>query len=120
MQTIFLDSRQFPVEAMATFKAQVERILRTGIVRTQEKKNVRFKLDDAILGCLAALSPKAHDEELEDLFCFILESFQFTGVPVGYDEQDEDQVSLLTFYLLVRSLMPIYHSHRSSVTFEPF
>ncbi|KAI5475793.1 cysteine-type endopeptidase, separase [Pseudohyphozyma bogoriensis] len=91
-KSVFLDSRRFSPEVMAEFKAKVEKILKRGIVRSQDKKVVRFKLDDSILSCLAALPPSARDEDLEDLYYFVMESFQFTGVPVSYDETDVDQV----------------------------
>lgn len=70
----------------------MERIVKRSITRSTTAKSARLKLDDSILNCLSALPPSCRDEDLEDLFYFIMESFQFTGVPVAYDEIDVDQV----------------------------
>lgn len=79
---------------MTTFKARIERTLRRMMVRAaQDKKGGRLKLDESILECLAALPPTSRDEDFEDLYYFMIESFQFSGVPVACDETDVDQVS---------------------------
>jgi len=57
-----------------------------------DKRSTRFKLDDSIVECLAALPSSAREEDLEDLFYFMAESFQFSGVPLACDETDVDQV----------------------------
>lgn len=94
LQSIFCDARHISSEAFATFKSRIERILKRSIVRAaQDKKAAKFKLDDTILECMAALPPTSREEDLEDLFFFMMESFQFTGVPVACDETDVDQVS---------------------------
>ncbi|KAJ7632765.1 cysteine peptidase C50 [Roridomyces roridus] len=49
-------------------------------------------LDDVLLECFSTLSPKCRDEELEDLVFFILDLYQFHGVPVAIAEVDIDQV----------------------------
>ena len=49
-------------------------------------------LDDATIECFSTLSPKCRDEELEDLVYFILDLYQFHGVPVAIAEVDIDQV----------------------------
>ena len=49
-------------------------------------------LDDAMIECFSTLSPKCRDEELEDLVYFILDLYQFHGVPVAIAEVDIDQV----------------------------
>lgn len=94
-QSIFCDARaSISPEAMATFKSRVERIIKRSITRAaQDRKASRFKLDDSILACLSALPPNSREEDLEDLYYFMMESFQFSGVPVACDETDVDQVS---------------------------
>jgi separase len=42
--------------------------------------------------CFSSLSPKCQDEELEDLVYFVLDLYQFHGVPVAISEVDVDQV----------------------------
>ncbi|KAJ7087888.1 peptidase family C50-domain-containing protein [Mycena epipterygia] len=52
----------------------------------------KVALDDVLLECFSTLSPKCRDEELEDLVFFILDLYQFHGVPVAIAEVDIDQV----------------------------
>jgi len=49
-------------------------------------------LDDAMIECFSTLSAKCRDEELEDLVYFVLDLYQFHGVPVAIAEVDIDQV----------------------------
>ena len=59
----------------------------------QEKKpKSRIGLDDGLLECFSTLPPDCRDEELEDLVYFILDLYQFHGVPVAISEVDMDQV----------------------------
>jgi len=52
----------------------------------------QFSLEEAIVRCFSALSPKCRDEELEDVVYFVLDLYQFHGVPVAIAEIDIDQV----------------------------
>ncbi|KAJ6502399.1 cysteine peptidase C50 [Mycena sanguinolenta] len=54
----------------------------------------KVALDDVLLECFSTLSPKCRDEELEDLVFFILDLYQFHGVPVAIAEVDLVQVSV--------------------------
>ncbi|SCZ93128.1 BZ3500_MvSof-1268-A1-R1_Chr6-2g08479 [Microbotryum saponariae] len=91
---IFSDTQDFGADALNTFKGRIERIVKRSLIRAtpNDKRAARFQLDDGIIKCIAALSPKARDEDLEDLYHFIMESFQLSGVPVACDEMDVDQV----------------------------
>ncbi|SCV67820.1 BQ2448_5431 [Microbotryum intermedium] len=91
---IFSGAQDISADALNTFKGQIERIVKRSLIRAtpNDKRAARFKLDDGIVECFAALSPKARDEDLEDLYHFIMESFQLSGVPVACDEMDVDQV----------------------------
>ena len=92
-QAVFCDARQADAEAFVAFKARIERILKRSMSRAAgDKRSTRFKLDDSIVECLAALPSSAREEDLEDLFYFMAESFQFSGVPLACDETDVDQV----------------------------
>ena len=53
-----------------------------------------MKLDDGLVECIASLSPKCRDEELEDLIYFILDLYQFHGFHVALSEIDIDQVAV--------------------------
>lgn len=55
---------------------------------------MKLRLDDVLLGCFSSLSPKCRDEELEDLVYFILDLYQFHGVPIAISEVDMDQVTV--------------------------
>ncbi|KAJ3501675.1 hypothetical protein NLJ89_g9230 [Agrocybe chaxingu] len=52
----------------------------------------QFTLDDAMVKRFSTLSPKCRDEELEDLIYFVLDLYQFHGVPIAIAEVDIDQV----------------------------
>ncbi|GAA5849620.1 hypothetical protein JCM8547_000513 [Rhodosporidiobolus lusitaniae] len=92
-KSVLCDARQAPPEGFAAFKARFERILRRSMSRAaNDKKAARFRLDDAIVECLAALPATSREEDLEDLFYYAAESFHFSGVPLAHDETDVDQV----------------------------
>lgn len=52
----------------------------------------QFRLDAAFIECFSTLSPKCRDEELEDIVYFVLDLYQYHGVPVAISEVDIDQV----------------------------
>lgn len=52
----------------------------------------QFTFDDSIVKCFSTLSPKCRGEELEDFVYFVLDLYQFHGVPVAIAEVDIDQV----------------------------
>ncbi|BGP15795.1 separin protein [Rhodosporidiobolus nylandii] len=92
-KSIFYDARKAAIEDFAGFKSRLERILKRSMVRAAgDKKTARFKLDDAVVECLAALPSTSREEDLEDLFYYAAESFHFSGVPLAHDETDVDQV----------------------------
>ncbi|GAA5874618.1 hypothetical protein JCM3774_004663 [Rhodotorula dairenensis] len=92
-KSILCDARTHAADAFATFKARIERVLKRSMARAAgDRRTARFKVDDAILECLAALPATSREEDLEDLFYFMAESFQFNGVPLACDETDVDQV----------------------------
>ncbi|KAK4048368.1 separin protein [Microbotryomycetes sp. JL221] len=85
----------FDDTAFDTFAAQIDTILKRSIVRAaQDKRSSRFKVNQDILKALAALSPTARDEDFEDLYHFVMESFQLCGIPAACDEADVDQIVL--------------------------
>lgn len=92
-QSILCDARTHGADAFATFKARIERVLKRSMARAAgDRRTARFKVDDAVLECLAALPATSREEDLEDLFYFMAESFQYSGVPLACDETDVDQV----------------------------
>lgn len=54
----------------------------------------QVRLDDTLLRCFSTLSPKCRDEELEDLIYFLLDLYQFHGVPIPISEVDITQMVL--------------------------
>ena len=62
------------------------------LVFQDKKPKMRVALDDGLLECFSTLSPSCRDEELEDLVYFILDLYQFHGIPVAISEVDMDQV----------------------------
>lgn len=67
-----------------------------------------FSLDDTMVNCFSTLSPKCRDEELEDLVYFVLDLYQFHGVPVAIAEVDIDQL-----VVDLRTVLEEYSSKRS-------
>ncbi|KAG6920238.1 hypothetical protein DXG01_005007 [Tephrocybe rancida] len=60
--------------------------------QSQSPAPSQVTFDDTLLKCFSTLSPKCQDEELEDLVYFILDLYQFHGVPVAIAEVDIFQV----------------------------
>ncbi|KAF9552923.1 hypothetical protein CPC08DRAFT_822591 [Agrocybe pediades] len=58
----------------------------------QPNSPTQFSIDDTLIERFSTLSPKSRDEELEDLVYFVLDLYQFHGVPVAIAEVDIDQV----------------------------
>lgn len=71
------------------------------------KKGNTAQLNNALLECFATLSSKCRDEEIEDLVYFILDIYQFHGVPVALAELDIDQVSRIPDSRLHADLLSI-------------
>ncbi|GAA5982183.1 hypothetical protein JCM10908_004771 [Rhodotorula pacifica] len=92
-KSVLCDAREHGAEAFASFKARIEKVLKRSMARAAgDRRTARFKVDDAVLQCLAALPATSREEDLEDLFYFMAESFQYSGVPLACDETDVDQV----------------------------
>lgn len=54
----------------------------------------QLTFDDNLIRCFASLSPKAPDEEVEDLIYFVLDLYQFHGISVAIAEVDTIQAVL--------------------------
>lgn len=61
-------------------------------VASESETPNRVTMDDALVECFSTLSPQCRDEELEDLVYFMLDLYQFYGVPVAVAEIDVTQV----------------------------
>lgn len=94
-QTILSPKLGLTKSALTTFRNRLERVFTSALTSgaSELKKGARVHLDDALLECFAGLSSKCKDEEAEDLVYFILDIYQFHGVPVALAELDIDQVS---------------------------
>ncbi|KAJ8693527.1 separin protein [Pleurotus ostreatus] len=105
-KTILNQNPRLGSDDLKALGMQFERIFQTGL-HLQDKTKPRskgkkqkasakpahhFTIDDALLECFSTLSPKCRDEELEDLVYFILDLYQFHGVPVATAEVDVTQV----------------------------
>lgn len=80
---------------LADFRKRLEKIFQAALSGSNVRGNSdlsKVHVDDALLECFATLSPKCKDEEVEDLVYFILDIYQFHGVPVALSELDIDQV----------------------------
>jgi separase len=77
------------------FRGKIEKVFNLALFGSahDSKKHGKVHLSDALLECFATLSSKSRDEEIEDFIYFILDIYQFHGVPVAVSELDLDQVS---------------------------
>ncbi|THV00746.1 hypothetical protein K435DRAFT_963900 [Dendrothele bispora CBS 962.96] len=108
-KTILSKNPRLSPESINTLRIQFDRVFQRGL-HLQDKKTKeraighkkipsesinmpnRVTLDDSLVECFSALSPACRDEELEDLVYFMLDLYQFHGVPVAIAEIDIDQV----------------------------
>ncbi|KAG5644204.1 hypothetical protein DXG03_008867 [Asterophora parasitica] len=97
-------------DLISDLRTQFEKVFHRGLYVQDKKSKVRpgthkksasqsqnlgpsqVTFDDALLECFSTLSPKCRDEELEDLVYFVLDLYQFHGVPVAIAEVDVIQV----------------------------
>lgn len=88
---------RFSKADLSNFSDSLDKIFRAALLggRNSKTKGYATKphLDDALLESFASLSSKCKEEEIEDLVYFILDIYQFHGVPVALSELDIDQVS---------------------------
>ncbi|KIK92250.1 hypothetical protein PAXRUDRAFT_830139 [Paxillus rubicundulus Ve08.2h10] len=92
-KTILSPPTTISSEVINDLRTRLENVFK-GSLPPQKKKKSKLRLDDALLTCFSSLSPKCRDEELEDLVYFILDLYQFHGVPVAISEVDVDQVTI--------------------------
>jgi separase len=82
-------------ERLQLFRGKIEKVFNLALFGSahDSKKHGKVHLSDALLECFATLSSKSRDEEIEDFVYFILDIYQFHGVPVAVAELDLDQVN---------------------------
>ncbi|WVR04981.1 hypothetical protein IAU60_001993 [Kwoniella sp. DSM 27419] len=88
--------------ALADFRERLERIFDLALSSTSggatkprnKDASAQVLLEGPLLECFARLSSKAKDEEIEDLVYFILDVYQFHGIPVALSELDIDQIAI--------------------------
>lgn len=82
------------MDALDAFRLKIEKIFAEALGGSGNdvKKGSQSPLGDALLKNFATLSSKSREEEIEDLVWFILDLYQFHGVPVAPAELDIDQV----------------------------
>lgn len=86
--------QDIPADVITDLRTRLDKIFKRSLQSQDRKKKAsrKIRLDDNLLACFSTLSPKCRDEELEDLAYFILDLYQFHGVPVAIAEVDVDQV----------------------------
>ncbi|KAH7913084.1 peptidase family C50-domain-containing protein [Hygrophoropsis aurantiaca] len=93
-KTILSQPVTAPAELITDLRARIDKVFKRSLPPQDRKQKAKLRLDDSILECFSSLSPKCRDEELEDLVYFILDLYQFHGVPVVISEVDVDQVTI--------------------------
>ncbi|KAL6306065.1 peptidase family C50-domain-containing protein [Sparassis latifolia] len=91
-KTILSQSMNMTPDDIATLRTRLDKVFERSLVLQDKKQKTRVRLDDALTECFAELPPHCRDEELEDLVYFVLDLYQFHGVPVAIAEVDVDQV----------------------------
>ncbi|EMD38775.1 hypothetical protein CERSUDRAFT_92811 [Gelatoporia subvermispora B] len=91
-KTILGPPRAIPTADLTTLRSRISDIFERNLHTKDRKQKARVKLDDALLDCISALNVSCRDEELEDLVYFILDLYQFHGVPIATAEVDIDHV----------------------------
>ncbi|KZT09299.1 uncharacterized protein LAESUDRAFT_696004 [Laetiporus sulphureus 93-53] len=81
-----------PAEDIASLRTRIDQVLATCLISKGRKQQAHIQLNDALLKCFSALPVDCPDEELEDLIYFVLDLYQFHGVPVAIAEVDIDHV----------------------------
>ncbi|KIJ59919.1 hypothetical protein HYDPIDRAFT_32659 [Hydnomerulius pinastri MD-312] len=92
-KTVLSPPTTYSPEVINDLRSRLEKVFMRSLP-PQDKKKSKLRLDDALLTCFSSLSPKCRDEELEDLVYFVLDLYQFHGVPVAISEVDVDQVTV--------------------------
>lgn len=91
-QTILSHPMITPPDILADLRARLDKIFKRSLHSQERKQKIKIRLDENLLCCFSTLSPKCRDEELEDMAYFILDLYQFHGIPVAISEVDVDQV----------------------------
>ncbi|KZS96281.1 hypothetical protein SISNIDRAFT_438021 [Sistotremastrum niveocremeum HHB9708] len=78
-------------KALTDLRNRLETVVEPALQPDKKIKTLP-RLDDDLLECISTLSPQCRDEELEDLVYFILDLYQFHGIPVALHEVDVDQM----------------------------
>ncbi|KAL7283883.1 hypothetical protein ACG7TL_001154 [Trametes sanguinea] len=92
VQTIFTPTPDILPDDLAALRTRLDAVFKGSLVFQEKKPKSRIGLDDGLLECFSTLPPTCRDEELEDLAYFILDLYQFHGIPVATSEVDMDQV----------------------------
>lgn len=94
-KTIFNPRQSITDQRLELFRGKIEKVFNLALFGSthDSKKHGKVHLSSALLECFATLSSKSRDEEIEDFIYFILDIYQFHGVPVAVSELDLDQVS---------------------------
>ncbi|KAF8623369.1 hypothetical protein AX17_007447 [Amanita inopinata Kibby_2008] len=109
-KTILNPAPDLPVDILTELRLKLERLFQQclGLRDKRSKSRTNHKgsesttsqapsqlmLDQALVECFSTLSPKCRDEELEDLIYFVLDLYQFHGVPVAVAELDIVQLTI--------------------------
>jgi separase len=91
-KTILNEPLDTPSDLLESFRASIELAFKRSMRMQDKKQNSSIHLTDALLECFSSLSQKCRDEELADLVYFVLDLYQFHGVPIATAEVDIDQV----------------------------
>lgn len=106
IQTVLDQPTQLTATDIALFRSHLDALFKRSVATREKKKRLTgVPLDNGLLECFAALSADCRDEELEDMIYFILDLYQFHGLPVAIAEVDIDHL-----VVELRMILREYHA----------
>ncbi|OCH85114.1 hypothetical protein OBBRIDRAFT_891378 [Obba rivulosa] len=91
-KTILSRPRYIPPDELSVLRSRLSEVFERSLRLKDRKQKARVRLEDALVECFSALNTSCRDEELEDLVYFVLDLYQFHGVPIATAEVDIDHV----------------------------
>ncbi|KAJ9094312.1 hypothetical protein QFC19_007997 [Naganishia cerealis] len=101
--------------SLSTFRTALEKLFRNALASQDRTKVLhQIRLEETIIECFSTLSSKSDEQELEDLVYYILDLYQYNGIPVAVAELETEQL-----VLDVQSALATFESDRRTESVSP-
>lgn len=93
-QTVLNDPLPLSAEAIDALRTKFEAVFARNVAsKVKDKRQIsKLALNPSLVECFLTLDPTCRDEEIEDLVYFMLDLYQFNGIPVAAHDIDVDTV----------------------------